>query len=54
MDLTNLSQQSGYPADYLLLLKGIQDGTDTDYSDEDALAVEELDQDLRNLVLEDE
>jgi hypothetical protein len=52
-DLTTLSQESGFPEDYLLLLKGIQDGTESDYSDEDALQVEELDEQLRDLEIED-
>jgi hypothetical protein len=52
-DLTTLSQQSGFPEDYLTFLKSIQDGTETDYSDEDALEAEELDEELRDLNLED-
>lgn len=48
-DLTNLSQQSGFPEDYLTFLKSINDGTELDYSDEDALEAEELDTELRTL-----
>jgi len=53
VDLANLSQQSGFPEDYLQHLKNIQDGATLDYSDEDALEAEELDAKLRSLEIED-
>ena len=53
-DLTTLSEQSGFPEDYLTFLKDIQDGATLDYSDEDALEAEEMDAELRTLEIDED
>jgi hypothetical protein len=54
MQLSELVSKTRLPGEYITYLKGIIDGTETDYARDDAEIAEELEDQLTSLVLEED